>query len=674
MVAERLHIDVESFSQKSLPKVGIHAYTEEPSTEIMVLCFAVGEDAVSTWVPRLRIPDILREQMEQYHDEQGGQFYVQTTCPAVIVDHIASGGECAAHNAEFEITMLNGRPGQEIGFPKTPASQWICTMAKAANSAMPRGLGKCAEALGSNHMKNETSRSQMMQLAKPRKPSKKNPDKWWSIWKYPDKYYELYTYCCDDVEAERAVDHMTPDLSPAERQVYKFDQMVNRRGIYVDVPGLLEATEVRNAYKVKLDSACRRISGFGPDQTGALAQWIRDQGIKLDNLQAETIRDILKTELPPKIRTLLQIRQTYAMKAVAKYDSMARALCADLRLRGMFTYYGANTGRWSGSIAQLQNLYRPVIDDPETAVHAMNQGLEWIETLYDTNPMRVLASCVRSYLTAGPGKELIVADFSSIEGRVIAWFAGQTDKLQMFADHGMAYEYTGAKVYGLPFEDLDFLRTMKKTHPDERFAGKTSELALGFQGGHMALQKMARKEGIELDDDFATQLKWDWRDANDMIVQLWDNLELFAKAAVQNPGSTYETNKLTFKVIGKWLYMRLPSGRRLAYYRPMVIDGELTYEGVDTYTRQWKRVKTYGGRLAENAVQAYARDLLVSAMFNLEKAGYTVIGHVHDEAICEVNKGWGSLEEAYELMCDLPKHAAGLPVSADGWRGYRYRK
>ena len=362
------------------------------------------------------------------------------------------------------------------------------------------------------------------------------------------------------------------------------------------------------------------------------------------------------------------------MKAVAKFDSALRAVNFDGRLRGMFTYYGANTGRWAGTIVQLQNLFRPVIDDPETAVQAMGGGLEWLELLYKENPMRVLASTVRSYLTAGPGKELIVADFSSIEGRVIAWFAGQLDKLEMFRDHGMAYEYTGAKVYGLPFDDVEFLKRMKKEYPDERFAGKTSELALGFQGGHIALQKMARKEGIELDDDFATQLKWDWRDANEMIVELWYNLENNAIAAVENRGQTYKTNNLHFQVVGNWLYMRLPSGRRLAYYKPRVVDGELTYMGVDTYTRQWKRVKTYGGRLTENAVQAYARDLLVVAMMNLEKAGYTVIGHVHDEAICEVDEGFGSLEEAYELMCDLPDHAAGLPVQADGWRGHRYRK
>jgi DNA polymerase len=223
--------------------------------------------------------------------------------------------------------------------------------------------------------------------------------------------------------------------------------------------------------------------------------------------------------------------------------------------------------------------------------------------------------------------------------------------------------------------DLAFLMTMKKTHPKERFAGKTAELALGYQGAVKALMKMAKKMGVDITEEFAWEIVNGWRSNNPLTVQLWYDLQAHAKEAVISRGTLYKTHKIKFRVIGDFLYMGLPSGRRIAYYKPMISpEGDLTYMGIDTYTRRWCRVKTYGGRLTENAASGIARDILLNGLFNLDDAGYPLIGSVHDEGLAEVEHGFGSLEEAANLMCAQPKWTEGLPIVAEGFRAHRYRK
>jgi DNA polymerase len=331
-------------------------------------------------------------------------------------------------------------------------------------------------------------------------------------------------------------------------------------------------------------------------------------------------------------------------------------------------------------IVQLQNLYRPVIKDPDVAIDAFSaEDLEWIKALYSKDPMKIFASCVRGMIIPELDEDILAMDFAAIEARVVAWLAGQHDILRVFAEHGLIYEYVAAQIYGMP-TDLATLKAMKKTHPERRFIGKVAVLALGYQGGKKAFAKMAKNYGVEIPESEADQIKNDWRAANKFIVKLWYALEEAAINAVANPGAVFgagENNRIMFRMAedGKFLYMRLPSGRRLAYFRPKLDnEGKLTYLGIDTYTRQWCRVKTYGGKLCENAVQAISRDLLVAGMFKLEKKGYRLIGTVHDEVITSVPKGWGSEKEVADTLCDIPSWAAGLPVRAEGFRGPRYRK
>jgi DNA polymerase len=387
-------------------------------------------------------------------------------------------------------------------------------------------------------------------------------------------------------------------------------------------------------------------------------------------------------EWMPEVRKVIAIRMLHSMKAVAKYGRMQDAVCEDGRLRGMFLYHGAGTGRWSSMIVQLQNLFRPVIKDPEIAIIAFEElDLEYIKMLYDPiDPMKVFASCVRGMLIPAEGKDLLAMDFSAIEARGIAWLAGQEDILDVFRDHGKIYEYTAAKIYSDKYPrgaTLDDLLEMEEKFWMRRFVGKIAVLALGYQGGKGAFAKMAKQYGVDISEEEAEQIKVDWRAANPKIVQLWYDLERAAIQAVENPGTAVAipNKKIIFKQIGQFLYMRLPSGRRLAYFKPKLdVEGKLTYLGIDTYTRRWMRCKTYGGKLAENAVQALCRDLLVGAMFRLEKAGYPLIGTVHDEGIMEVPEKFGSEDEVKSIMCVVPKWAEGLPIGASGFRAKRYRK
>jgi DNA polymerase len=282
--------------------------------------------------------------------------------------------------------------------------------------------------------------------------------------------------------------------------------------------------------------------------------------------------------------------------------------------------------------------------------------------------MQVIASCVRGAITAAPGRELCCMDYSQIEARLVAWFAGQIDVLKVFESGQDIYIHAAAQIFGIPREAVT---------KQQRFFGKIAVLALGYQGGAGAFASMAAQFGVEVEASLADKIKNDWRAANDKTVQLWYDLERCMINAISNPGKAFglANGLLKFKVIGRWLYMLLPSGKRIAYFDPgLDADGKPTYMGIDTYTRQWGRVTTYGGRILQNACEGAARDLVAEAMLRLEAADYNPIGSVHDEAITEPLAQHGSLEEAMKIFVETPAWATGLPVAADGWRGKRYRK
>lgn len=706
MSSSRCHLDIESYSECDLKSAGASRYAEHESTAVLIVCWAVGDNPVRIWFPSWDIPALIETGLRVKHNPL--LLYVQPNCPEELLALAADPSQLfAAHNAAFERTLLNGLPGKKIGFPPIPINRWICTAAKAAEAGLPRALGDAAAALGTAP-KDGGGRLVMLQLAKPRK----GKDPRYTPENAPEKFIDLALYCMDDVIAERDIDKTLPDLSEKELRAWQLDQAVNDRGVRVDLAAIADVQFLIAEYKNELEALCLQWTKIKPTQRALLADWVREHGYPgLSDMQAETIKRVTADPTcSPEAARVLQLYSTYGSKAVSKYTAMEEAVCADGRLRGMLLFYGAHTGRWSSMIVQLQNLFRSLIEDCSTAIEAFKpRSLDWIRCLYAIDPMKVFASCTRGMLVPAPEHDFLALDFSGVESRVIAWLAGEDWKLQAFRDYDAGtgpdnYKLAYARAFQIPVEDVT---------KEQRQIGKVMELALGYEGGVGAFTTMVSTYGVDLDDlvrsmdgkipDDAREsgewmwnnygahrtpdsereryitcdaLKYLWRKSHPKIVQMWKDLKTSARLAVENPGKIYGLNndRLRFSVRGEWLYMLLPSGRKLAYYKPQV-DGEIiSYMGIDTDTRRWMRTATYGGKCAEQGTQATARDLLLDAMFRLENAGYPIVLTVHDEEVSEVRKGFGSIEEASQIMCASEAWAAELPVAVAGWREDRFRK
>ena len=687
-MANKLHLDIETYSEEDLKKAGLYRYAEHPSTEILVACYAFDNGPVLTWVP-----------------------HEHPSVPNDLRAHIEAGGEVRAHNAQFERRVLNGSAGRRVSFPRLKIEQMVCTAAKCAASGLPRSLAEASKVLGT-HPKAETGINDMRACSKPRRGAEQR----FTPGNDPERFQRLYAYCADDVRAERDLDNHLPDLSPNEQGVWELDQRINDNGIAVDLPSIANVQFLIEEYKKQLAKRCQVLTGVKPTQREMIASWVRGHGYpEIMDLQADTVnRSVRDPRCPEKVKQALRIYSTYGMKAVSKYEAIERAVCADGRLHGMFLYYGAGTGRWASMIVQLQNLYRGVIADPDTAIDAFAQrDLEWVRFLYPgVDPMKIFASCIRGVLVAPPGKDLLSLDYSGVESRSLAWLFDETQKLDAYRafDAGKGpgiYELVAASLLQKPVEDI--------TRYERQSLGKTPDLAFGYEGGVNALVTMAGTYGVDLNN--LTEVVWHlimpdimersdwmwgkfgsrsglekrvylacnslkeiWRAGHPKTVQGWRDMKDAAISAVLKPGEAcaIPNGKIIFKVEDDFLKMRLPSGRRLSYFKPEIEgedrDQKLTYLGIDTATRRWMRTGTYGGKLTENAVQAISRDLMVHGVRSLESEGYMPIATVHDEGVFEVDEGFGSLEGAIEVFTRTQPWAAGLPVAAEGYRAKRYRK
>lgn len=709
------HLDIESYSECDLTSAGAYRYAEHESTEILCIGFAFDDAEPRQWTPGNPLPEDL-------------------------VLYIRDGGEVRAHNAQFERVVLNGVAGQKIGFPTLSIEQMVCTAVKAAANGIPRALAEAAKALGTAP-KDDGGRIAMLQLCKPRKPTKMHPGLRWTTENAPEKFAAMYAYNLDDIRAEREVDNALPDISEQEQKLYRLDQKINDRGWAVDLKAVNDILFVVEQYKEKLAIECEKLTwdwltetGLKPTQREKISDWVRANGYdKLVDMTAETIKWVVKLpEVPENVKKVLRIYSTYNAKSVSKLQAMLNAVCSDGRLRGMFMFYGAATGRWSSLIVQLQNMMRPVIKDPDTAIEAFaERSLEVIQFLYpDVDLMKVAGSCIRGCLVAGVGAALVAPDYSGIEDRVNAWFFDEEWVLDAYRayDTGKGrhlYSITACRTFGI---DLD---TFDDEDPRRQF-GKVQRLALGYEGGAAAFGTMAETYGIDLNkmtetvlpllpdaalehaawmqknhptDSLSEEtaracngLKYLWRQQHPRIVQGWKDLKEAAEKAVEFEGQVYwlPNKKIAFRVEEyrgrKWLCMRLPSGRKIKYYNPSwtppreserwinnelvpyTIPGFMDYMGVDTYTRQWTRLQTYGGKLDENADQGFSRDILCNAMLNLDGQAFPLVGHEHDKPIIEVHERMKSVDPIKALMLAQPSYCAGLPLATDGKILKRYGK
>lgn len=739
----RLHIDIETYSESDIKSEGAYKYAEHPTTEVLCMVLSLNDEMSTLWIPTtvLGVPsaahlaELTKRCHERYTEKFGKLPTIHVgTIPTWVEKYVTNreSGVLVAHNAAFERTVLNGRAGKRVGWPQTGIGRWICTAAKSRAAGLPGALGDACAALGT-FPKDETGRGVMLQLCRPRTGENRR----WSYAEASEKYCQLWTYCIEDVFAERDLDKGLPDLSASELEIWRLDQLINDRGVGVDLEAIGKIQKLIDEYKKELEAECLKRTGFKPSQRAKISDWVRANGYpQIPDMTADTVRLALKDEKCPQVvRDILSIYSTYGMKAVSKYDAMKSAACRDSRIHGMFLFFGAATGRWSSLIVQLQNIARGFIKDPDTAIEAVKDGggLDLVRFLYDEiDPMKVFASCVRGMLVPDKGKILQAIDFSGIESRVTAWLFDEAWKIEAFrrqdADPNQPdnYELAYARGFGIAVELVTaYMRQI----------GKVMELSLGYEGGVAAfvtmaptykvdlleLAKAARSAlpewalesadwmwwNIECPRGNQTGLSYDvyttidgikqvWRDAHPNIRQGWKDINEAAKMTLQTGRPHAIPNKkIIFGVKDRWLCMKLPSGRLLRYFEPELherkskrlvknpdgsqreevrVESHVTYMGVDTTTRRWMRTGTYGGKICENAVQAIAGDLLRGAMLRLEAAGFPIVMTVHDEVVSEIPQDFGSLKEAERIMCLPERWATDLPINAEGFRANRFRK
>ena len=636
-----LAIDIETFSSADLKKVGVYRYTETSDFEILIFAYAFDDEPV-------QVVDLAQG------EELPAEVRRALTDPDVVK---------TAFNANFERVCIS----KFFGIP-TPPEQWACTMVQALILGLPNSLEDVAKSLKLQHQKDTAGQRLIRYFSVPCKPTKANGGRERNLPFHDLQKWEAFkAYCRQDVEVERAIRKRLEryPIPEKEQRLWVLDQKINDRGFRLDPQLVRRAIECDAAYQERLEIEAIRLTGLeNPNSLVQLKEWLRNEGLEVDSLTKQTL-PVLLQEANGKAKRMLEIRQEMAKTSVRKYLAMERSVCGDGRVRGLFQFYGANrTGRWAGRLVQVQNLPRNSLPDLDLARQLLRDGrFEDLEMLYGNVP-DVLSQLIRTAFVASPGCRLLVCDFSAIEARVIAWLAGEQWRLDVFQDHGKIYEASASRMFGVPMEKI--------TKGSElRQKGKIAELALGYQGGVGALKSMGALE-MGLKEEELPDLVNSWRVANPNIVQFWWDVEAAAIKALKNGEPVHLQHGLAFIPESNILFLRLPSGRRLAYVRPRLeIDDRFDKECI-TYESNGTREKTYGGKLVENIVQAVARDCLAEALLRLDDAGYKIVAHVHDEIIAD--QAHGSIEEMEEIMSQPIEWAPGLPLAADGFETQYYRK
>jgi DNA polymerase len=554
-------------------------------------------------------------------------------------------------------------------------------MTMAAAVGLPARLSAAANALELTERKDAEGERLMHQMSKPRR-ARQGEDLDQVHWfDDAERLQRLYRYCQQDVAVERALFDQVPPLSDAEHALWQLSYRINERGFYVDRQLAEAARRIAQAAAPEIDAELTKLTGgavTGIAQVARLLAWLQQQGCTMTKLDSKAIeRQLEGKNQPPAVRRVLELRLGGAQAAVKKIDALLQRAGADNRVRGAFRHHGAATGRWSGEGVQPHNLKRPLVADLDAAIAAVATGdYEHVRSLYP-RPLAVVGDCSRAMIRAAPGQVLIGADFSAIESRVLAWVAGEGWKLDSYRRYDATrdprdepYCETACKIFGMPSGSYT------KQSP-ERNVGKTCDLAFGYMGGLSAWRKF---EPGRFSDAEVEAFKKDWRAAHPAIKQFWYDLDRAAWRAVRERGRIVRCGHIAFKCVGAFLFLKLPSSRKLAYPYPRIIGDEHEQHVVfaDNGAGQFKDCRqgqgAYGGLWTENVVSGIARDLLAEAMLRIEAASYPIVLHVHDELVAEVPLGFGSTEGFTRLMTRKPAWALELPIAASAWTGARYCK
>ena len=636
-------MDIESFSSVDLTKAGVYRYAESP--DFTVLLFAYSVDGGEVQVVDLACGEEI---------------------PADIVEALSDDSVIKwSYNNNFERVSLSNYFGTWF----EPGS-WRCTMVWAAYLGLPRSLEDVGAVLGLEKQKLSEGKELIRYFCVPCKPTKANGGRTRNLPEHDREKWERFkAYNLRDVEAEMQIQqrlsrYPVPDFVWEE---YRQDQEINDRGIGVDMEMVRNAIAVDGRSKAELSAAMKELTGLeNPNSVQQMKQWLSGNGVETDSLDKKAVAELMKDAEEP-LRKVLALRQQLAKSSVKKYQAMENAVCADSRAHGMFAFYGANrTGRFSGRIIQLQNLYKNTMPDLAQARELVRCGdFEALEILYDSVP-EVLSELIRTAFVPQDGRKFIVADFSAIEARVLAWIAGERWRLKVFEGGGDIYCASASQMFHVPVEKHGVNGHLRQK-------GKIAELALGYGGSVGALISMGALE-MGLAEEELQPLVSAWRDSNPCITEFWWAVDRAVKECIKMRAKT-ETHGIRFDYQGGMLFITLFSGRRLAYVKPRIGENQfggesVTYMGVGG-TKKWERLESYGPKFVENIVQAVSRDILCYAMRTLRNC--SIVAHVHDEVIIEADRRM-SLPAVCEQMGRTPPWAKGLLLRADGYECDFYQK
>lgn len=652
-----LSIDIETRSSVDIGKAGAYKYAQSPDFEILLFAYQWNNDPVKV--------------IDLKNGEELPCWLMQALADPNVIKH--------AYNAAFEWYCLN-----QAGY-ETPIDQWRCTMAHGLYCGYTAGLDATGKAIGlpQDKQKLTTGKALIRYFCVPCKPTRTNGGRTWNQpWHDKDKWDLFKEYCLQDVVTEREILKRL-DLFPMpeeEEHLWQMDVLMNAYGVRVDTDLIEGALYIDQISTQRLTDEAISLTGLqNPNSAAQLLQWLRDNGTEADNLQKATVAELLGGINPNKVRRMLEIRQQLGKTSIKKYVAMDTARGEGDRVRGLTQYYGANrTGRWAGRLVQMQNLprnYLKTLDYARNLVKAKNY--DGVRILYGNVP-DTLSQLIRTAFIPSAGHKFVVADFSAIEARVIAWLAGEQWVNEVFATHGKIYEATASQMFGVPVERI------AKGNPEYslRQKGKVATLALGYQGGTSALIAMGALQ-MGLTEEELPDIVQRWRQANPRIKGLWYAIEN-AALAVMDTAQPQGINGLIFALEGDMIYgqsfltVRLPSGRKLFYPKPFLKENRFEKMAVHYYTvgqqtRKWEVTSTYGGKMVENIVQAIARDCLAVTLERIASKGLQVVFHVHDEVIIDAPMET-TVEEICDLMAEPIPWAPGLVLKGAGFESSYYMK
>ena len=631
----RYYIDFETKSSVPIEH-GIKNYLASPDADIVCLGSKIGTDKTTLWTRKANIPITKFEPEDRVY----------------------------AHNAFFDWRVWNTFRNR-YGYPYLPLNQVIDVMAICGRFTFPQALAKVGQAIDLKDKKFSSGKALIQKICCP-------PFKYTK-----EELHEFYRYCIRDVNSMYELIYTLPAdaLSNDEQKVWELTMKINDTGLPIDVPSVHKILEVTQAYQMEHAQRLPDMTGHlitKITQTQRIVKWVNSQGFKMSNCQAGTVEKMLtQKDLSDGVREILEMRQELGSSSVAKYVRLKEQEHHG-RVYDNLRYYGAGTGRWAGMGFQMHNLPRAKVEDPEAEI-----AKYFDFSIVEENPVKTAKALIRPMIKAPRNLRLIVADYASIEYVLLIWVADDQVSLKLVRSGRDQYVDMASFLFNVPYDEVN---------DDQRFLGKIIILGCGYQLGAKGFLRVSQDWGLTLTMAQCQHAVGSYRNRYSLVKNLWNDLRVAAMKAIVNPRFKFTKNKCTFRLVTDkvgtpWLQMTLPSGRALYYNKPWIGDGdfgpEIKHWGINPYSKQWSKLKLSPGRLTENVIQALARDVLVAGKMNLDKAGYELIGSIHDEAVSEIPKEQDTeetLKDYCDKMCILPTWADGIPMRATGYIGKRYKK